>query len=128
GVMGVRGIPPGTVRVLLLGGDRGAHGQLQGLPDRPRPLAVRPEVALIHGAVGFGQPEHGEPVVIHAATDGITEDAGLVILGGDDAAERLADVIAVRAEVWILAGGDEDQHGHAGDAGPLHYSLPVDSV
>ena len=121
GVGGVGRVAPGAVGVLLLRGDRGADGQLEGLADRPRPLAVGPEVPLVDGAISLGQAEHGEAVVVH----GVAHDAGAGVLGVDDAPQRLADVVAVRSEVGVLARGEEDHQAHPGDARPLLAALPV---
>ena len=45
--------------------------------------------------------------------------AGVGVLGVDDAPEGLADVVAVDAEVGVLARGEEGEQGQAGHARPL---------
>ncbi len=53
-------------RVFLLRGDAAADRQLERLADRPRALAVGPEITLVDHAISFGQGERREAVVIHA--------------------------------------------------------------
>ena len=60
-------------------------------------------------------------MVIHAPA----EIAGRWILAVDDAADCLADVVAVEPEVRVLAGGQEDHQGQAGDARALFAVGPV---
>ena len=118
GVGGIRRVPPASQRVLLLRRDRRADGQLEGLADRPRPFAVGPEVPLVHGAIGFGQAEHGEAVMIHA----LPHDARGGVLGGDEVAKRPPDVVAVQPEIGIFARGQEDHQPQADGPRPVLVS------
>ena len=113
GVGAVGRIAPAADRVFLLRSERSADRQFEGLANGARLAAdAGPEIAIVDGAIGFGQGEHGEAMFVHAGAD----DAGVAALRRDEAAQAAADMIAVEPEVRVLARGEHDHQPERGRA------------
>src|SRR5439155_26848757 len=114
-------IAPAAERVLSLRSEGRSDGQLEGYADRPGALAVRPNLPVVHHAIGLGEREHGEAVIVHAGA----EVAGPAILAVDQAAHGSPDIVAVQAKIRIFARGQKGHESQAGDSRSRLASGPV---
>ena len=102
-----------------------AGGQFKRLPQRPAhagPIHAgrfTPERAVVDHAVGLGEGEHREAVLVHAVvTAAASQESGVGILVDDHASQGLADRYPIGSEIGVLTRSQKNHDGHPRDAGP----------